>query len=87
MGKDSRAVQPAEEQAVLRVVIFQVEGESFGLDIFKVAEITRLMEITKVMAMTGIDLLSNTSLLEAARTEFSKCRASGFVDVPLAPRY
>ncbi len=46
-----------------------------------------LMEITKVMAMTGIDLLSNTSLLEAARTEFSKCRASGFVDVPLAPRY
>ncbi len=48
VGKDSRAVQPAEEQAVLRVVIFQVEGESFGLDIFKVAEITRLMEITKV---------------------------------------
>jgi len=46
-----------------------------------------LTEITKVMAMTGIDLLSNTSLLKAARTEFSKYRASGFVNVPLAPRY
>jgi amidohydrolase len=43
--------------------------------------------ITKVMAMTGIDLLSNTSLLEAARTEFSKYRASGFANVPLALRY
>lgn len=46
-----------------------------------------LVGIIEVMAMTGIDLLSNTSLLEAARTEFSKYRASGFANVPLALSY
>ena len=46
-----------------------------------------LVRITKVMAMTGIDLLSNTGLLEAAKMEFSKYRASGFTNVPLAMRY
>ena len=46
-----------------------------------------LVGITKVMAMTGGDLLSNTGLLEAAKTEFSKYRESGFASVPLALRY
>lgn len=46
-----------------------------------------LVRITKAMAMTGIDLLSNAGLLEAAKTEFSKYRASGFASVPLALRY
>jgi amidohydrolase len=46
-----------------------------------------LVRITKVMAMTGVDLLSNKGLLEAAKTEFSKYRASGFASVPLALKY
>jgi metal-dependent amidase/aminoacylase/carboxypeptidase family protein len=46
-----------------------------------------LVGITEAMAMTGIDLLSNKGLLEAAKTEFSKYRASGFENVPLALKY
>jgi len=46
-----------------------------------------LMRITKVMAMTGVSLLGNTGILEAAKEEFLKYRASGFSKVPFAPTY
>lgn len=46
-----------------------------------------LMRITKTMTMTGFDLLSNRETLRAAKTEFSKYRASRFTNVPLAHRY
>jgi purine-binding chemotaxis protein CheW len=48
IGKAKKAQQAAEEQVLLETVIFKIDEESFGLDIFKVAEITKVMEITKL---------------------------------------
>ncbi len=47
-GKEKRTSQGTEQQPLLEMVIFQLDHELFGLDIFKVAEITKIMEITKV---------------------------------------
>jgi len=46
-----------------------------------------LVGITKVMVMTGIDLFSKPDVIEAAKAEFSKYKASGFTNVPFAPTY
>lgn len=46
-----------------------------------------LLEITKAMAMTGADVLSRPEVVELAKREFLKYKASGFSDVPLAPIY
>jgi len=46
-----------------------------------------LIAITKVMAMTGIELITDASVIEAAKAEFSKYGASGFVNVPFASLY
>jgi len=46
-----------------------------------------LLGITKVVTLTGVDLLCETSILEAAKAELSKYRASGFANVPFAPVY
>jgi len=46
-----------------------------------------LLAVTKVMALTGSDVLCGPGILEAARAEFSKYKASGFAGVPFAPVY
>ncbi len=38
----------SSESASFQAVIFQIEGEFFGIDIFKIGEIIRIPEITKV---------------------------------------
>jgi purine-binding chemotaxis protein CheW len=40
--------QVVDEKSLLEIVIFQLDKELFGLDIYRIVEITRMLEITKV---------------------------------------